>query len=159
MAVHHRPRRGFDVDEFIRRVAGRAELDLATAERVARAVFLALAQALSADEFADVQAQLLKDFASLLPRGPAVEVLPLEELLDRVADRAGRDLDGARRATEAALDRVAEREGVTREQAFTDARAVFTPSTRRSGTRSSSTPPSSCHPTTRSSGRPRQRHG
>jgi hypothetical protein len=33
-----------------------------------------LAQTVSADEFADVQAQLSKDFARLLPRDPAVEV-------------------------------------------------------------------------------------
>src|SRR5918999_5716491 len=77
------PAEEFDVDEFLRRVAGRAEVGLTTPERVARAVFLALTQALSRDEFADVQAQLAKDFAMLLPRGPPVEVLPLEELLDR----------------------------------------------------------------------------
>lgn len=33
-----------------------------------------MAQTVSADEFADVQAQLSKDFARLLPRDPAVEV-------------------------------------------------------------------------------------
>jgi hypothetical protein len=33
-----------------------------------------LAQTVSADEFADVQAQLSKDFVWLLPRDPAVEV-------------------------------------------------------------------------------------
>jgi uncharacterized protein (DUF2267 family) len=87
------PAEGFDVDEFIHRVAGRAEVGMATAERLARAVFVALAQTLSADEFADVEAQLPKEFAPLLPRGPAVEVLPLEVLLDRISERAGRDLD------------------------------------------------------------------
>ena len=41
---------------------------LATAERLVRGVFLALAQTLSADELADLQAQLSKDFAWLLPK-------------------------------------------------------------------------------------------
>jgi uncharacterized protein (DUF2267 family) len=100
---------GFDVDEFLRRVAKRAEVDLATAERHARAVFTALDRALSDDEFADMVAQLPKDFAFLLPRGPAVEVLPVEEFLDRVADRAGLDADAARRASDAVLETLAER--------------------------------------------------
>jgi hypothetical protein len=43
---------------------------LATAERLARAVFLALAQTVSADEFADVQAQL-----SRTSRGCCREIL------------------------------------------------------------------------------------
>jgi uncharacterized protein (DUF2267 family) len=100
---------GFDVDEFLRRVARRAEVDMAAAERRARAVFTALARTLSADEFADMVAQLPKDYAFLLPRGPAVEVLPVEVFLDRVADRAGLDIDGARRATDAVLETLAER--------------------------------------------------
>lgn len=54
------PAEGFDVDEFLRRVARRAEVDIPTAERLARGVFLALARTLDEDEFADVQ--------SLLPR-------------------------------------------------------------------------------------------
>jgi uncharacterized protein (DUF2267 family) len=66
----------FDVDEFLRRVATRSEADMAAAERQARAVFTALARTVSTDEFADMVAQLPKDFAFLLPRGPAVEVLP-----------------------------------------------------------------------------------
>jgi hypothetical protein len=59
---------------------------------VARGVFLALAQTVSADEFADVQAQL-----SRTSRGCCREIRPSRSaagvLLDRVADRAGRDLD------------------------------------------------------------------
>ena len=52
-----------------------------------------MAQTLSADEFADLQAQLSKDFAWLLPResgrrDPPLEVL-LEVLLDWVADASG----------------------------------------------------------------------
>jgi uncharacterized protein (DUF2267 family) len=99
----------FDVDEFLGRVAGRAEVDLSAAERQARAVLTALARAVGAEEFADAVAQLPKDFAFLLPSGPAVEVLPVEAFLDRVAGRAGLDVDGARRATEAVLETLAER--------------------------------------------------
>ena len=66
---------------------------LATAERLVRGVFLALAQTLSADEFADLQAQLSKDFAWLLPRESGRRGPPLEVLLDWVADPADRDLD------------------------------------------------------------------
>jgi uncharacterized protein (DUF2267 family) len=75
----------FDVDEFLGRVAGRAEVDLSAAERQARAVL------------------------PLLPQGPAVEVLPAEVFQDRVAGRAGLDVEGARRATEAVLETLAER--------------------------------------------------
>jgi uncharacterized protein (DUF2267 family) len=99
----------FDVDEFLGRVAGRAEVDLLAAERHARAVLTALARAVGAEEFADVVAQLPKDFAPLLPRGPAVEVLAAEVFLGRVAGRAGLDVEGARRATEAVLETLAER--------------------------------------------------
>ena len=64
---------------------------------------------MSAKEFADITAQLPKDFAQLLPRGPDVAVLPAETFLARVADRAGCDADAARRATEAVLETLAER--------------------------------------------------
>jgi uncharacterized protein (DUF2267 family) len=100
---------GFDVDEFLRRVAERAQVDLATAQRYARAVLAALSQAVSAEEFADMVAQLPKDYAFLLPSGPAIEVPAVEELLGRVAERAGLDLEGACRATEAVLETLAER--------------------------------------------------
>jgi uncharacterized protein (DUF2267 family) len=93
------PAERFDVEEFLGRVAKRAELDLPIAERQARAVLMALGRALSADELAGVVAQLPKDFALLLPSGPAVEALPVEVFLERVAGRAGLDVDGARRAT------------------------------------------------------------
>jgi len=44
------------------------ERSTSTAERLVRGVLLALAQTLSADEFADLWAQLSKDFAWLPPR-------------------------------------------------------------------------------------------
>src|SRR5918996_87324 len=83
-----RPAEGFDLDTFLGRVAERAEVDLAAAERRARAVLTALARAVGDDEYADMVAQLPKDYAMLLPRGPAVEVQPVEVLLAKVARRA-----------------------------------------------------------------------
>jgi len=100
---------GFDVDEFLRRVAERTGADLPGAERYARAVFLALAHTVSADELADVEAELSKDYAPLLPRGRWVHTLPLDVFLERVAARAGVDVQRARRATEAVLEATAER--------------------------------------------------
>jgi uncharacterized protein (DUF2267 family) len=90
-------------------VAEREGTDIATAERHIRAAFIALSRALTADEFADLEAQLPKDYFYLLPRGPDVEVWPVDELLDKVAARAGLDRDGALRATEAVLSTIAER--------------------------------------------------
>jgi uncharacterized protein (DUF2267 family) len=100
---------GFDVDEFLRRVAERSGADVPGAERYARAVFLALAHTVSPDELADVEAELSKDYAPLLPRGRWVDRLPLDEFLERVAARARVDLQRARRATEAVLEATAER--------------------------------------------------
>jgi uncharacterized protein (DUF2267 family) len=103
------PAERFDVDEFLRRVAAREQVDVHTAERHVRGVLSALAQAVSPKAFADVTGQLPKDFAYLLPSGPDVEVVPEQVLLDRVAERAGLDTHGARRATEAVLQTLAER--------------------------------------------------
>src|SRR4051812_45756649 len=50
------PAERFDADEFIRRVAQRAETDVPAAERLARVVFDALARAIGSDELADVAA-------------------------------------------------------------------------------------------------------
>jgi uncharacterized protein (DUF2267 family) len=80
-----------------------------TAERHAIAVFTALGQAVSPREILDVLAELPKDFYPLLPRGPEIEVMPADAFVQRVAERAGLDADGARRATEAVLETLAER--------------------------------------------------
>jgi uncharacterized protein (DUF2267 family) len=102
---------GFDVDEFARRVAAREEVDVATAERHVRAVFDALGRAVSADEVEDMVAQLSRDFEPLVheARGRFARVQPAELLLQRIADRAGLDADGARRAAAAVLMTLAER--------------------------------------------------
>jgi uncharacterized protein (DUF2267 family) len=99
----------FDVDEFLRRIAEREGVDPEDAERRAKAVFAALGAALSADEFADLTAELPKDYWRLLPRGPYVAILPADEFLRGVADRAGIDVEPARRATDAVLETLAER--------------------------------------------------
>ncbi|GAA2758459.1 DUF2267 domain-containing protein [Actinopolymorpha rutila] len=165
------PAEGFDVDEFIRRVAERGDMDLPTATRAASAVFTALSRALSEREFAHLVAQLPKDFVLVLPTGP--EILPAGAFLERVAQRAqlhdgdasrvtdavlqtlaeriaagevddlisrlpsplhdplraGRSVDAdqaQRMSVERFLARVAEREGVTPQEAFVHARAVMT---------------------------------
>ena len=102
------PAEGFDVDEFVRRVAQREGVDEPTAYGHVRAVLDALARAVGPDELADVAAELSKDYAALLPRGPYVEIVPADRFLAQVAAAAG-DLDGARRATDAVLETLAER--------------------------------------------------
>jgi uncharacterized protein (DUF2267 family) len=103
------PAEGFDVDEFLRRVGEREETDVETAERHARAVFVALGRAVSPQELADLLSELPRDFAPLMPRGPHVEVVAIESFLRRVADRAATDEDTAWNATQAVLETLAER--------------------------------------------------
>jgi uncharacterized protein (DUF2267 family) len=103
------PVEGFDADEFVRRVAQRERVDLPTAYRHVGAVFDALARAIGPDELADVAAELSKDYAALLPTGPYVEPVAADRFLAEVAERAGVDLHGARRATDAVLETLAER--------------------------------------------------
>jgi uncharacterized protein (DUF2267 family) len=103
------PAERFDVDEFVARVAAREGTDLATAEAHARAVFVALGQAVSAGELDDMAAQLSSDYRWLLPRGDHVDVTTAEAFWQRVAERAGLDADGARRAAAAVLETLAER--------------------------------------------------
>jgi uncharacterized protein (DUF2267 family) len=101
----------FQVDEFVRRVAAREQVEPDDAERHARAVFEALGRTVSEDEVADMAAELPKDFAPLIAEaeGRFVRVWPAEVFLQRVADRAGLDTDGARRAADAVLVTLAER--------------------------------------------------
>jgi uncharacterized protein (DUF2267 family) len=101
----------FDVDEFMRRVAAREAADVGAAERHARAVFDALGRTVSRDEVADMAAELPKDFEPLIheAEGRFMRIMPAEEFLHKVAERAGLDADGARRATDAVLSTLAER--------------------------------------------------
>jgi uncharacterized protein (DUF2267 family) len=100
---------GFDLDEFLRRVAEREGTDVSTAERHAYAVFAALGQAVSPDELADLAAELPRSYAPLLPAGRHVEILPADRFVERVAERAELTPEQARRATDAVLETLAER--------------------------------------------------
>jgi uncharacterized protein (DUF2267 family) len=100
---------GFDVDEFIRRVADRAGSDATTATLYTRAVFTALWRAVGSKEMEDVASQLSRDFAPLLPVGPDVEVVSALQFLEAVMNRTGLDQGGARAATHAVLETLAER--------------------------------------------------
>jgi uncharacterized protein (DUF2267 family) len=106
----------FHVDEFLRRIAEREEVDLDTAERHARAVFIALGRAVSADELEDLAAELPKDFQPLLDAAErqaeelsSDEVVPAEKFVERVANRAGLDRERAERATDGVLETLGER--------------------------------------------------
>ena len=100
---------GFDVDEFLRRIAEREGTDVPTAERHTRAVFVALGRAVSRDELDDLAAELPRSYAPLLPAGPTVDVVSVDTFLQSVADRVGLWEDDARRATDAVLETLAER--------------------------------------------------
>src|SRR5215211_15366 len=62
------PRAAFDAEEFIRRVAERDAIDVATAEKHAKAVFYALSRAITRDEFDDMVSELPKDYRPLLEK-------------------------------------------------------------------------------------------
>lgn len=99
----------FDVDEFIRRVARRERVDEQTAVEHARAVLVALWQAVGSDEMTDVEAELSMDYAPLLPHGPFREVVHARSFYQRVGQRERLDVEQAWRATEAVLETLAER--------------------------------------------------
>jgi uncharacterized protein (DUF2267 family) len=101
----------FDVDEFLRRVAAREGVDVKTAERDAKAVFYALGRLAPKNEIDDLAAELPQDFAALVAEaeGQFFTVMPAEEFLGRVAERAGLDANRARLATDAVLETLAER--------------------------------------------------
>ena len=105
------PAEPFDIDEFVRRVAEREQLDIAQAERHARAVFATLGRTVPASEIHDLVSELPGDFAPLIAEaeGRFLEHMPADAFVQRVADRAGLDQDGARRAIGAVLETLAER--------------------------------------------------
>jgi uncharacterized protein (DUF2267 family) len=103
------PAQRFGLDEFLRRVTEREGVNLDTARRHAEAVFVVLQRAVGRREFADLSAELPKDFAALLPQGPDIEVISTDSFIQRVADRAATDADEARRAIDAVLETLAMR--------------------------------------------------
>jgi uncharacterized protein (DUF2267 family) len=105
------PAEPIDIDEFLRRVAQREQVDISAAERHARAVFEALGRTVGDDEIDDMVAELPHDFAPLVEaaRRHFVDLMAAGEFYARVAERAGLDADGARRASDAVLTTLAER--------------------------------------------------
>ncbi|MCU1660708.1 MAG: hypothetical protein JWR58_773 [Pseudonocardia sp.] len=101
------PAQRFGVAEFVRRVAAREGVDLATAERHAAAVLTVLGQAIGEDEFADLTAQLPREYGPLLSGRSVVD--PAEAFVARVADRAGMTVEEADRLTSAVLETLAQR--------------------------------------------------
>jgi uncharacterized protein (DUF2267 family) len=107
---------GFDVDEFLRRVAEREDVDLETAEEHAKAVFVALARLVRGQEITRLAAQLPSEYKRLLGeaatrrRDPgAPEVVTVEVFAKRVARRAAVAIPEAHRAGETVLETLAER--------------------------------------------------
>ena len=167
------PAQAFGLDEFVRRVAKLEGVDEATAFEHARAVFVALGQAVAPGELRDMASQLSKDYEPLLRAADAGRDAAegRDDVIGRVAMLTGLDREDARRAADAVLEtlavrlssgeihdliaelpaklhpalqrgllesraatpmsadeflaRVAEREGVSREEAERHVRAVF----------------------------------
>ena len=106
----------FDVDEFLRRVAEREDVDPETAEQHAQAVFVALARLVRGEAIARLAAQLPSEYKRLLweatrrRRDPgAPEVVTVEVFAKRVARRAALGIAEAHRAGETVLETLAER--------------------------------------------------
>jgi uncharacterized protein (DUF2267 family) len=103
---------GFSLDEFLERVARREGVDTERAARDARAVFAALSRAVPGEELADLASQLPREFAPLVGepgQSQPPRQVSADEFLAHVSERAGLDRDGARRATEATLEALADR--------------------------------------------------
>jgi uncharacterized protein (DUF2267 family) len=100
-----------DVDEFLRRVAGREGTDPGTALRHARAVFSALGRALSPEAVGHLAAALPQTYDPLVAEAQSryLEIMPASEFWDRVARRLGLGRDASRRVTDAVLETLAER--------------------------------------------------
>jgi uncharacterized protein (DUF2267 family) len=102
-------------EDFVWRVHKREQVPFAVAERHVRAVFAALRDAVGPDEVADLASELPADLDALLFDRPLPDLgepiggpVTAEAFLDRVARRTGLDPAGARRATDAVLERLAE---------------------------------------------------
>jgi uncharacterized protein (DUF2267 family) len=112
------PRQVFHLPEFFRRVSQKERSKEPIAEEHARAVFAALGPTVPAPVWVGLTAELEGDLAPLLAEAQQarqeaerrpVPALTAEDFLARVARRTGLDEQGARRATEAVLETLAER--------------------------------------------------
>jgi uncharacterized protein (DUF2267 family) len=106
----------FHVEEFLRRVAEREEVDAETAGRHARAVFRALARIAPAYEIDDLVDELPHEFEPLVGdvareviERTEPEVRTFGDFVDRVRRRADLDRIEAERAARVVLETVAER--------------------------------------------------
>jgi uncharacterized protein (DUF2267 family) len=110
--VHkERDAEAFGLEEFLRRVSERSGVDLTAAQRHARAVFWTLGDALSDKEVADFAAELPQEFAPLVAESRKIylDVMPADDFIIRVAERADLDIEPAQRAVEATLETLAEK--------------------------------------------------
>jgi uncharacterized protein (DUF2267 family) len=110
------PAATFHADEFVRRVAERADVDEPAAHRDARAVFSALFHSVGPEEFYDLRSELPSDFDPLLDEATttASTLTPAESeakpgvsfgaFIQRVADRLDVDRQAAQRAAETVLE-------------------------------------------------------
>jgi uncharacterized protein (DUF2267 family) len=106
----------FDADEFVRRVAERAQVDAERAAGHVRAVFIALARLVRGEEIARLGEHLSLDYRRLLGeavrrhRDPsAPEPMGVDDFLKLVVRRTALDSPHAHWATEAVLETLAER--------------------------------------------------
>jgi uncharacterized protein (DUF2267 family) len=99
------------LEVFLTRVGQRAEVDDAYALPYARAVFWTLGETLPEKEVRDLTAELPREYWPLVAEAQhaAADVMPAEEFLKRVAERAGLDPEAARRATDAVLTTLGQR--------------------------------------------------
>jgi uncharacterized protein (DUF2267 family) len=98
---------GFDLDEFLHRVAERSGVPPEGALKDARAVLLALRRTVSQDELEDMTAELPAELRALIA---GADLPPSAELiLSAAAARAALDPGDARRAVSAVLETLAER--------------------------------------------------
>jgi uncharacterized protein (DUF2267 family) len=84
-------------EEFIAKVAQRADMDLETAETLTAATLRTLAERISGGEAEDLAAQLPKELKPHLTIGvqELAEPFDLDEFIRRVAERTGTDPDRA----------------------------------------------------------------
>jgi uncharacterized protein (DUF2267 family) len=101
-------------EDFVWRVHEREEVPAPEAERHVRAVFAALRETVDHPEIADLASEMPADLVALLFDRPLPDLgepfdgpVTVEGFVDRVARRTGLDAAGARRATDAVLDRLA----------------------------------------------------
>jgi uncharacterized protein (DUF2267 family) len=94
----------FEVEEFMVRVARREGVVVATAQRHARAVLRALD-----DDAADAASDLPAAYRALMAGGDEEPATPAGDFFRTVAQRAGIDVQAARRVTIAVLEMLGER--------------------------------------------------